>query len=504
MRDLDVQALFVRWLCHLSERSARLYIYASNLTADAPRLDHQPLPVLTQLLADIRELAIAVQRRGAMVRSLEEIGDPEAALLYSGTLSYLGRFQSLHNRLSSLPRDWIRSEVRLFLRSADDALSDDARALIGGSKLDKSLSVVGTPTFNFANLILQPDKAYEDVTEGSRDSTSHLLTLPLIEQYNPLFWPNLLHEIGHAIYRSGADAELEYEMAATGALDVSLPPREQDRAKWMYEEIFCDLFAARIGGPLYYISLASFATFWVQKPIQLMDRMHPSPLMRLLYLREFLERTHKPLMSLLVQWLGRFSDERGVLDFHLNPDPIQLQGNDPRNPQIDGVVKLARLIAETRTFRKLFVPRAQTSQEKFDELQKRFAQGEFIGTSRTSRRTRPITLSEVEQDFEAVVKQLEETSNTAFDILMATSCHYHGVLSKSVLAFYLERNLQSFFDYYASTFFRRELDGDMFLREACDLIRASDASITRSLEISELAVFYRAPPGAKSPDQHAL
>ena len=118
--------------------------------------------------------------------------------------------------------------------------------------LEPSISLSLNDAYNFSELdvarVLEKDKG--DVP-GTRQEQKVVLLLPKIESHNPLSWPLLVHEVGHAIdAQHGLSADICEGYESTGA-------EVQVFERWTRE--FCaDLIALRIVGPAYYASYAAF------------------------------------------------------------------------------------------------------------------------------------------------------------------------------------------------------------------------------------------------------
>ncbi len=53
--------------------------------------------------------------------------------IYKNCIVFVRKFLKLHARLSHLPKDWVRSEVEMFLNSIGSSLNPEALKLVGGS-----------------------------------------------------------------------------------------------------------------------------------------------------------------------------------------------------------------------------------------------------------------------------------------------------------------------------------------------------------------------------------
>lgn len=116
---------------------------------------------------------------------------------------------------------------------------------------------------------------------------THSFILPKIEFSNPLNWSILIHEYGHLVASDKIDVFVD--MVKKEGLELK-PSEEQMIRNWG-EEMFCDIFAAKIIGPAYLISLLSFCllnSFDCSK----YSESHPSVFLRAENIKSFLKRNN--------------------------------------------------------------------------------------------------------------------------------------------------------------------------------------------------------------------
>jgi hypothetical protein len=154
---------------------------------------------------------------------------------------------------------------------------------------------------NEINLILTDNYSFKERNLGKKlfndlsnsfgkqpdiDST-HSFILPKIEFSNPLNWSILVHEYGHLVATDKIDIFIEM-LLDTG---IKLKPLEEKMMRNWAEEMYCDVFAAKIIGPAYLISLLSFCllnSFDCSKH----SESHPSVFLRAENIKSFLRRNN--------------------------------------------------------------------------------------------------------------------------------------------------------------------------------------------------------------------
>jgi hypothetical protein len=495
------QDFLVRWLAHLSERSVRLHHYLTSLAVEAPRVNGKPPSIVTAMLHEVEGFAENMRKRGKLASRTVFEGD-DVLLAYKNCVEHVRSFLKLHGKLSHFPRDWVRSEVELFLNSIGSAVNPAALNLLLHS--EKSLlerySVVTTPIYNFANLL--DDKAHQGRVADNNEmwgAGRDLLTIPAVEQHNTLFWPILVHELAHSIYRSsGVDRDKAILEFIRNDIGNDLADRGDSIAGWWLEEIFCDLFAAAVTGPIYGISLTLFALFWVPDPIKVPAKSHPSPDTRLRYICAFLKQTNPEFMAAVEPELNRLLLLRGELDFEFARDDVQAIHQDIRaglTPPDEKIGSLANRVARSSCFREITEPCYKASLRKLQMLQDRIARGEFIGTSRNDG-LRPQSVEEVVEKFSLYAAGLAEKPNSVLDILTATACYQARLLlDKSQYSSNdsIENDAQ-FPTIYIQNFLCGNEESQRFIVRAAEFIHDVDATAIKSLEGSELARFYLGEP----------
>ena len=116
-----------------------------------------------------------------------------------------------------------------------------------------------------------------------------VILLPYVHYKNPLMWPSLVHEMGHALEKSRSVVK-----KVSRELKISGGGEELELFKKWSKEIFADLLALRIMGPAY---LNCFINFFLSfHPRNYTPSLtHPQPHHRVNYMYEYLK--HEDLNS---------------------------------------------------------------------------------------------------------------------------------------------------------------------------------------------------------------
>ncbi len=499
---LESRDCLVRWLAHLSERSVRLHAYLTSVAANAPRIGDRPPPVVKAMLAESEQLVNSIRDKLLKVRSYQARNQPDLQNIYQGVERLVITFLTLHGKLSHLPKEWVRAEIELFLRSIGGAVNDAALSLLRGSQnLLEHYTVISTPAYNFANLLDAGVEHSSGIEDDEYYLARHdLLSLPVIEQHTTLYWPFLVHELGHSIYHGSMIKEdpniAHFLEQAEGQIRYKL-------RDFYTEEVFCDLFAAAVCGPMYYVSFATFACYWVTAPLQVsgnigrgVEPTHPPPDTRLQYVYKFLAANNPDLMGPIGSQIGQLVDRRKALDYAGSNAKGRIEDYGDRvfrkaYPSESDILALSRLISESPIFRTLTCPIRQFDVGKIIELQTRFADGEFIGTSSAGTLPGPIELVNIADKFEAYARALEEKENSVFDILTATSCHQTDILlSEEQERNYVRSGLKGFPSEYIDDLICSESDSREFVASAAEYIHGADAAAIKSIEASGIGRFY--------------
>ena len=486
----------VRWLAQISERSIRLHQYLSRLAISAPRSYARCPPIIAVMIREVEEFAQAV-RGGAQTVLADKGRDDESDLhiMYANCTAYVRQFLKLHAKLSHLPKDWVRSEVELFLNSIGGHLNENVLECLGEKpRILDNFSVVASPIYNFANLL--DDEAHQGRIRREREvsgAARDLLAIPAIEQNSTLFWPMLIHELAHSIF-DRFDLKRSKEILEYIEKNVERDAYDKVADCWI-EEIFCDLFAAAICGPIYLIALTVFSIFWSADPIKIPSLTHPSPDSRLKFIAIFLRRTNPKLMNSIAPELSNLATLRAKLDFRCKSEDVQaIQKTIKKDgvPTEENALKIAELLGRSQSFLELTRPPHQANLAHIIQLQDRISTGEFIGTSRDAQFSDSVTLEEVSDNFELYASRLVEKPNSILDVLTAAACYQTRLLvDKSQFDAVLgAERIKQFPKLYVDDVLSDDVRNGDFIKVATDLIHGVDAVTIKSLEASELGAFY--------------
>lgn len=154
----------------------------------------------------------------------------------------------------------------------------------------KEINLILTDNYSFKERNLGK-KLLNDLSNsfGKKPSinNTHSFILPKIEFSNPLNWSILVHEYGHLVATDKIDVFIEM-LSETG---LELKPSDVKMIRSWAEEMYCDVFAAKIIGPAYLISLLSFCllnSFDCSKH----SESHPSVFLRAENIKSFLRRNN--------------------------------------------------------------------------------------------------------------------------------------------------------------------------------------------------------------------
>jgi len=161
-------------------------------------------------------------------------------------------FYRIHELLVFLPREAVEREVLFVL---EDCFGDEWRS--------RKASVILTSLYNafeyrFIDVIKKVDVLEEKLPDISKiqsfNPESSILELAIVDRDNPLSWPILAHEFGHSLNRAyGVSTRIHGEQVKDLALPANFGPIV---ISWI-SEIFADLVAGRVMGPIAMLPLFS-------------------------------------------------------------------------------------------------------------------------------------------------------------------------------------------------------------------------------------------------------
>jgi len=198
----------------------------------------------------------------------------------------------LHSQLQFIYGVWVRPETHVFIKNVLEFIPNERRP--------ENVNIILSNDYSFR----ETDLSFymEDVVHAADvfENESPSVFLPKIERENPLNWAVLVHECGH-VDSEGIRKLLERPEIrnAQGTDNAAL----ETSRNWA-EEIYCDLFAAKILGPAY---LASFATSALViaglEGSEISSDTHPPDIVRIALVQEVLKKSQLRV-PLSRNWFG--------------------------------------------------------------------------------------------------------------------------------------------------------------------------------------------------------
>lgn len=480
------------WLVHVGERAVRIFAFLKSTSLETGNWEQVP-PVLARLehetlahLAEVRATYAGLRADRAL--SLAKAAATEGRIIDE----HLRRHLSLHAKLAVVPRAWIHSEIGHFLRRAARQLSGDARRRVGieADVLD-TFTVISTSDYNFAGIPTSPVGGPAGGAERF-SSLENVLTIPMTEQGNVMFWGNLVRELCRSVI---AHSGVKAEVVATAAFGQLPGAMQAVLSESWIEEIACDLLASDLIGPQYYVSFVDFCLNWTVEPHRIPTEPHPSPDARMDYIRRRLEPTNAAFLGAFDQALTARRALRAGLDAERGSGalrPVATRREASGFPPNEVVMQMADAIADSGAYRAMLGAPYAADPSHIRRLRTRFASGEFIATSRRATRTDDPSGSEA-KDFEKQVADLVEAPNDVFDI--TTACILHladlvpsepGGADSRATGDRVPSLRDSMHQIFAA---RTGLADAQFARELELYLRRLDGTVSKSLEVREIAAF---------------
>lgn len=213
--------------------------------------------------------------------------------------------------------------------------------------LEKKLSEINlilTDNYSFKERNLGK-KILNDLTNSFQKipdiENTHSFILPKIEFSNPLNWSILIHEYGHLV----ASEKIDIFIKMIEDRGIILKPSEKHMIRNWAEEMYCDIFAAKIIGPAYLISLLSFCLlncFDCSK----YSESHPSVFLRAENIKSFLRRNKADFSG---------SDEIENYGIKLNDLMINVDAscNEYKYPEVNSKINQTVILRVFRDFIKI-------------------------------------------------------------------------------------------------------------------------------------------------------
>jgi hypothetical protein len=188
----------------------------------------------------------------------------------------------LHLYLQFIYGSWVRPETHVFIKSVLEFLPKERRPEKVNVILSNLYSFLETDLSSYIEEILRPSDIRLDLQTASPS-----IFLPKIERDNPLNWSILVHECGHI-----DSMDLSSIPELQGLFPDGMDAAAGEILRNWAEEIYCDLFAAKILGPAY---LSSFVTFSLVVAAaggsELLTETHPPDIVRISIVQEVLKKS---------------------------------------------------------------------------------------------------------------------------------------------------------------------------------------------------------------------
>jgi len=255
-------------------------------------------PVISRL-SDDKAFALGEWERIASIRRLSDI---------------FRSVDRLHLYLQFIYGTWVRPETFIFIKNVLEFLPKERRPEKVNVILSNLYTFLETDLSSYIEEILMPSDIKMDLYNASPS-----IFLPKIERDNPLNWSILVHECGH-IDSTDLSSLPELER---------IFPEEPDTAageilrNWA-EEIYCDLFAAKILGPAY---LSSFVTYSLVVAAaggsELATETHPPDIVRINIIQEVLRKNG---LEVRLNFKEFGSDDLATLFFNILEERTKIDG----------------------------------------------------------------------------------------------------------------------------------------------------------------------------------
>jgi hypothetical protein len=261
----------------LVERLARLrrYLRREAEVGERPQRD-----IVQVFLSGVEGILKNLDSYAALLSLDKPLDEIERTSFARWMTTHFSLFREIHALLSNLRGSWGRPESQLFV--------ENVRSLLPSNRLPEGIPVVLQNEYSFEqndlatglNSLLMNDGIVLD-TSDERPT----VFLPKAEHDNPLYWANLVHECGH-IDRTGID-ELTGDLG--GFVGECSEAELQMLMSWG-EELYCDLFAAKVLGPAYLVSFLAFT--FLEADLSVGDygtESHPPDVVRICLMQRVLE-----------------------------------------------------------------------------------------------------------------------------------------------------------------------------------------------------------------------
>lgn len=220
---------------------------------------HSAVRLVDSFRTEIAKKLDEVEKLAKRLWSLPTVDKGTASTFWLAIGECASDFLRLHDSFRWFSNPWVTETTYRFLQACFKEPEGGANYLYS---LNGSLAY--TPIYNFGFASVDEYFSSHDVLK------TVAWELPYAEQHNPLMWPILLHEVGHAVVQ---------QMNLVPHLARVMQDGSDKAARW-FEELGADHIAARILGPAYYFSLGSLAFFLQKGNLRSSRQDHPATVVR--------------------------------------------------------------------------------------------------------------------------------------------------------------------------------------------------------------------------------
>jgi len=486
------QTLLANWYAALLERAVRLDDYVSERAADAPGSAGKGTNLVAALRSAVGKFARELHRDARRLFRDKQPSDNRLTY-YAELLSKARAYRRLHAHVSFLPTPWPKIELHLFVRR----VFEEAGYQWEGSPAepDDPWTILLSGDFNFSHILLPDSRDAADAHEAPL--LQNVLVLPAAEKDNPLFWPNLVHELGHCI------AAKDGVMDAVRALPslTNRPAADRSTLEEWTQEIVADLIATTLLGYSYFSSFVTFAVYSIPRALRQPSPKHPSPETRIEYIGRRLRATGSSVEDALtaqlqVEYNGRLKLDHE--DFIVRSELFEtLEGSRAdggRYPTREETLDLAEEIANLPEFAK-FSPRPLTQLDVtiIHALEERLRSGEVIATRRCASSHEGFDSErEVDQRFEEAQDQLQEVPNAINHIFAAATLRRLSYAATRGRQLRQSSPPVGFQRHLLEEFCKQDASSTREILVECrPLVKQLDWQISKSIESTGIVSFYQ-------------
>jgi dCTP deaminase len=372
-------------------------------------------------------------------------------------------FKSIHEEFRRLPSPEVERETYLFLANADPRFLEFKSTVV----LDHLYSVY-----------LYTSDKMTAANELPFLKRVPVFTLPKVERDNPLFWPLVMHELGHE--RAERDSSFAPMLREEFDAKVSEPRARELVTPWA-KEFYADVVAALILGPAYLCSFGNIAMPFSLRALRDPDDGHPSPAIRMEMLIETLQQVGYNERFWQSTPFGGFLelfDMQGNLDRHLHEADVDEYAMEDDWMSSDLARDLGRLV------RKHVIARFSVADSAYlpEDCRRALQMTHQLESGMPVSAYRPIALQEAfpnggfeDVDAGIYLGQLKELPCKAGDIVTAGWAHRIKTFEKQLFSALDSIDEKSCFSAYGEYVFRL------------------DALLEKSLETANVHEFYLEP-----------